>query len=233
MKFACDLAAFRREAFMDPGFDRKLKSALNQHEGFVDHFYKDSVGQVTIGVGNLVTEASFAELPLRRRSDGKPATPAEIAAAFHTVKNAAYLHVGTDKKEQAWSAGHYKNLAANSNVYLPQSESNKLLERHISKFNLILRQKFSKSAGYKREFDEFPENIRLALFDLMFNLGSSKFPAHWPHFVEALKAENWDEVARQSRRPQLSSDRNKYVDGLLRPGDPQSQSTSVAIPKRR
>ena len=202
---------------LDSGFLRKLKPGLCKHEGVRDYFYRDSVGQVTIGVGHLVrTETDATRLHLARRDDHRPATIAEIVAAFNAVKNEPFKHTGVkDHKTHVWGSSHYLGLKGAGNIFMPPREVDRLLDRHIAEFYRNLQLSFSAKHGYKRDFDAFPENVRLALFDMIFNLGPTKFPWHWPALVKALKAENWHEAARQSRRPQLSADRNKYVHDLF------------------
>jgi GH24 family phage-related lysozyme (muramidase) len=202
---------------LDIHFRNKLKNALLQHEGHRDFFYKDSVGQVTIGVGHLVrTEGEAASLRLAHRDNVKQlASPDEIQAAFKAVKDEPYKHEGKDHKMHAWGSGHYKSLAGASNIFMPPDEVERLLHSHIDKFHGYLRGAFTVAKSYKREFDKFPEPVRLALFDMIFNLGPTKFPSAWPNLVLALEAENWNVAAIQSKRPQLSSSRNQYVHDLF------------------
>ncbi len=204
-------------------------AALRKHEGALDYFYRDSVGQVTIGVGHLVpTEAAAALLHLAHRNDGKPASPTEVIAAFRAVKNETFKHTGAkDHKVHVWGAHHYKGLAGASNIFMPRQEMDRLLDRHIDEFYRDLKRDFTVTHGYRHAFDELPENARLALFDMIFNLGATKFPSGWPGLVRALKQENWREAARQSRRPQLSASRNQYVHDLLLSCGSQSQGASV------
>jgi GH24 family phage-related lysozyme (muramidase) len=205
----------------DLDFRAKLRVALWKHEGACDYFYRDSVGQVTIGVGHLVRhETDAAGLRLLHRSNGKSATHAELIAAFRAVKSEPFHFSGAkDHKMHVWGAKHYKNLAGASNIFMPQQEIDRLLDRHIDEFDQQLKRIFTVAHGYKREFDGFPENVRLALFDMIFNLGATNFPFGWPSLVRALKVENWQDAAKQSRRPQLSASRNQYVHDLLLAGD--------------
>ena len=187
---------------------------------------------MTIGVGHLVrAERDAALLRLSHRNDGKPATAAEIIAAFKAVESEPFTHKGSkDHKTHVWGAQHFKNIAGAGNIFMPPQEIDRLLDRHIDEFYRDLQRIFKIAHGYKREFDGYSENVRLALFDMIFNLGSTKFPSNWPGFIRALKAENWQEAAKQSRRPQLSASRNQYVQNLLLAGESQSRTAPPSGP---
>ena len=87
---------------LDAGFRAKLKVALWKHEGACDYFYRDSVGQITIGVGHLVRfETNTAGLRLLHRKDRRPATSAEVIAAFRVVKSEPFHFKGAkDHKDR-------------------------------------------------------------------------------------------------------------------------------------
>ena len=72
--------------------------------------------------------------------------------------------------------------------------------------------------GAKRvfpDFDSYPESVQIGLVDMVFNLGAGGVQTKFTNFSEAVKAKNWSEVAKQSNRPQLSDDRNKFVRQLF------------------
>lgn len=198
-------------------FRRTLIGALEKFEGRKNYFYRDSVGQVTIGVGHLVpTEADALALRLIHRNDGKPATQDEIRAAYRAVKAEAMSYIGPhDHKKHTYGAGHYKNVPGAANIAMPEPEIDRLRDRHVRSFGVYLNQRFCKAHGYKHDFADFPADVRLALYDMMFNWGPTKFPAKWPSLVRALKAEDWRAAAAASRRPQLSRERNAYVHNLF------------------
>ena len=58
--------------------------------------------------------------------------------------------------------------------------------------------------------------MRLALFDLIFNLGMTKLKNNWPNFNKHIKAKDWQKAAdNSSRKAPVSPARNRYVKGLL------------------
>jgi GH24 family phage-related lysozyme (muramidase) len=195
-------------------FKRKLKTALIKYERSVPYLYQDSVGQVTIGVGHLVpTEAAVIPLLLRRRSDRQGATKDEKQAAWRAVKKENRNYTGAkDHKHHVYGAGHYEQSSA---LYMEAADIDQLTEAHIAEFHRYLQLAFTKQHGYQTEFDGMPENVRLALFDMMFNMGPTRFPRPWHELVAAIKQADWKDAAARSNRPQVNAERNAYVRQLF------------------
>lgn len=198
-------------------FRSMLIKALELYEGRKDFLYKDSVGQVTVGVGCLVRHRTDASnLILVSRSNKRNATPAEKEAAFDAVMKEPMQHlVARDHKMHIWGASHYQSVAGASDLFMPAAEIDRRRDLHVAEFSRYLTQKFTPAHGYKNNFAAFPEPVRLALYDMMFNLGPTKFPATFPTLTKAIKAEDWTASALASRRPQLGSARNRYVNDLF------------------
>jgi GH24 family phage-related lysozyme (muramidase) len=77
----------------------KRRELIKRGEGCINHMYLDTVGKVTIGVGNMLPSVEAAqELPFFNRETGKTATPEEIQTDFENVS----------KQEPAWLASDYR-----------------------------------------------------------------------------------------------------------------------------
>jgi GH24 family phage-related lysozyme (muramidase) len=211
-------------------FKAKLKAALIKFEKSVPYLYQDSIGQMTIGVGHLVEpEIKVVPLKLYRRSDQKLATVEEKKAAWQAVKKENRRYTGQkDHKQHVYGAGHYEKL---SSLFMKDADVDVLTEDHIVEFHGYLRRAFTRQNGYLTEFDDMPENARLALFDMMFNMGPTRFPRPWHQFVAALKRGDWQKAATQSNRPQVNAERNAYVRDLLSSVEPET--TPRPIPDLR
>jgi len=58
--------------------------------------------------------------------------------------------------------------------------------------------------------------VKLALFDMIFNLGMPNLKNTWPKFNAAIQAKDWQAAANNSnRKPPVSPERNQYVKDLL------------------
>lgn len=92
---------------------------------------------------------------------------------------------------------------------LTLAEIDKLTNRHIETFYKELKKIYA-------DFDKYPTEVRLALFDLIFNLGMTKLKNNWPNFNNHIKAKNWQKAAdNSSRKTPVSPTRNRYVKDLL------------------
>jgi hypothetical protein len=70
-------------------------------------------------------------------------------------------------------------------------------------------------------YPTFPQSAREALDDLIYNLGpcwpvlKHNGTPEWPHLTAAVMAQDWAKAAKECRRPQLSHERNQYVEDLF------------------
>lgn len=188
-----------------------LIEQIEKLEGRVNHFYLDSVGKVTIGIGHLVvSEDAAAELPLYiPRMFGwflRRATPEEIRAEYQFV-----LLNGPDNPRR-FKASYYKQF---TRLTMLDDDIEALLIKHIDSFYKELTNLYNRQKGFQSNFDEFPDEVQMALFDMIFNLGMTNLRTSWPKFNAAIKREDWQTAASESRRLQVSATRNNYVRDLL------------------
>lgn len=169
-----------------------FKKEIKASEGEISHMYLDTVGAVTVGVGNMVsTVAEAQKLAFTNRQTSKAATKDEIKADFEAVK----------KQTKGQVASKYKT---HTKLDLPTKDIDKLLDTRIDAFKKEVKLKFSK-------FDDYPLTVQFALLDLAFNLGTSGLVTKFPSFKKAIEAEDWAKAAKESNRPQVSSTRNATV----------------------
>jgi GH24 family phage-related lysozyme (muramidase) len=90
-----------------------------------------------------------------------------------------------------------------------------LRNKHIDVFYRELSSTFSQNSGCLNEFDDLPDNVQLALFDMIFNLGQTRLRNIFRKFTLAIYNENWSDAATESYRPQVNRQRNDYVKELL------------------
>lgn len=174
-----------------------LRSKLEKYEGRINHLYLDSKGYVTVGVGHLLSSATQAQKLTFRTVKNLPATAVEIKADYDAVK----------KQPSNRVASFYQK---HTKLTLPDTAIDKLTDKHIDSFELELKLIYP-------GFNTFPSAVKLALFDLIFNLGMTNLKNKWPKFNAAIKAKNWQKAADHSRRsPPVSAERNEYVRGLLK-----------------
>ncbi|NQZ07479.1 MAG: hypothetical protein HRT35_09995 [Algicola sp.] len=174
----------------------KVISATKLYEGEVPYMYLDSKGLVTVGVGFYMPNSDDATQFAFNKPDGNGATASEIAADYAVVQ----------QMEANRIASYYKREAG---LTMTEDAINTKLAEEINSFGGEL-------AGIYSDFDGFPDNVKQALFDMIFNLGATNLRKGWPSFNKALANADWAEAAKQShRRAPVSEARNDYVSNLF------------------
>lgn len=188
-----------------------LIEQLEKLEGCVNHFYLDSVGKVTIGIGHqVVSEDAAAELPLYipRMFNWwlRRATEEEKRAEYQ------FVQLNGPDNPRRYKASYYKQF---TRLIMLDQDIEGLLLKHIESYYRELVQLYSWEKGFQRNFDDFQDEVQMALFDMIFNLGMTNLRTSWPKFNGAIKIEDWKTAAAESRRRQVSTSRNNYVRDLF------------------
>lgn len=172
-----------------------LRDNIQRYEGKVNHMYLDTRGFVTVGVGHLLaTVVDAQELGFLEGSD-EPASTDVIAAEYEQVK----------AQEMARVASYYKQFTA---LHLTDESIDQITDKHIDSFYKELKVIYD-------GFDDFPEEAKLALFDMIFNLGMTGLRKKWPRFNTCVANKDWAAAANDCRRRGIADERNDYVKDLL------------------
>src|SRR5690606_22406155 len=97
----------------------------------------------------------------------------EVSADYNAVK-------GFLKNQKA---NIYKSI---TKLHLSDEEINRLINNHLSNFYTGLKRIYP-------EFDDYPKNVRFALFDMIYNLGEGGLRDKFPNFNKAIKNRAWAE----------------------------------------
>jgi GH24 family phage-related lysozyme (muramidase) len=152
--------------------------------------YRDTVGKVTVGVGLMVPDVKAAqELPFVLGS--RPATPEEIAAEFTRV----------DALPLGRASSFYKTPGS---LELTQQTIDAKLSSVLQGFETDLRIQFP-------HYDLLPDAIKMALLDLIYNLGPTGLFHGFPHLVAAVEAGAWAQAAEHCMRRGPSAARNNWT----------------------
>lgn len=140
------------------------------------------------------------------------ATAVEIKTDYDAVK----------KQPGNRLASFYKRF---TKLQMSKQEMDKLTNKHIDSFYKEIKQIFS-------DFDRFPSEAKLALLDIIFNVGMTDLKNRWPNISKAVKAKDWGKAALASnRKAPVSAARNKYVKDLLEKAEIIKQSkTKLTTP---
>ena len=167
---------------------------LESFEGVIPWMYLDTVGKVTVGVGLMLPDVEAAvRLPFS--VDGRAATEAEIAAEFARV----------DALPMGRAALFYRGKAG---VELVRAEIDGLLRTVLTGFEGELRAGL---AGY----DGFPDGVKLALLDMIYNLGPAGLLRGYPRLIKAVAAGKWAEAAGECLRHGPGAVRNEWTKAMF------------------
>jgi len=175
----------------------EVVAKLIEFEGKVVHMYLDSVGLVTVGVGNLLETADeAAKLAFVHRGSGQPATSDEIRAE----------HAKLSAMEQNNYAASY--FRQHTRLDLPDDAIEASVLEHLHEFEAGLRGSF---AG----FDAYPDQAKKGVMDMVFNLGLNGLLNKFPSFSRGFREHNWQTCHDECNRVGIAKARNDYVRGLF------------------
>ena len=98
---------------------------------------------------------------------------------------------------------------------MKEADIDALLGQTVNDFYPQLAQAYTIANGYKAEFDAFPEDVQVALFDLVYTHGAVGLTSKFIKFNQAIKASDWTTAATESNRPQLAMTRNQNIKNLF------------------
>ena len=152
--------------------------------------YRDTVGKVTVGVGLMLPDAKAAEvLPFVLGT--RAATPEEIAAEYTRVNAMA----------MGRASAFYKTPTS---LVLTQQTIDAKLSSVLAGFEADLRGQFP-------HYDALPDGIKMALLDMIYNLGPAGLFKGFPHLVAAIQTGAWQQAAEHCMRRGPSAARNDWT----------------------
>ncbi|HEX3373034.1 MAG TPA: hypothetical protein VHS13_02430 [Edaphobacter sp.] len=163
---------------------------LKEFEGCVPWMYRDTVGKVTVGVGLMLPDAKAAQtLPFVVGT--RPATPEEIAAEYARV----------DAMPIGRASAFYKTPTS---LVLSQQTIDAKLTSVLAGLEADLRTQFP-------HYDTLPDAIKMALLDMIYNLGPAGLFKGFPHLVAAIQTGAWTQAAEHCTRRGPGPARNDWT----------------------
>lgn len=166
---------------------------LIRWEGAVAHMYRDTLGYVTVGVGNLIHDGlEAASLPFSIDGE-RSATAKEIGDDFLRV-------IALPK---GMPAAQYR-ASKSPRIVLSQQSIDRLLRNRLDREFL---------PGIHRllpDFDSYPAPAQSALVDIAFNCGVSGLST-FSHLLEACRKQQWAAAADSCHRKTSRPERNQWA----------------------
>jgi GH24 family phage-related lysozyme (muramidase) len=188
---------------------------LKIFEGVSSWMYVDTTGNVTVGVGNLLANATAAQLlafVLRSNPDAGPATADDIQQDFDNVR----------QQTPGRLVSFYEQF---TRLNLPDSVIDSLLNSRVVEFTTGIRAVFP-------DYDSYPAEACAAIFDMAFNLGLGELTSGFPHFCRAVKTRDWATAASQCKRNGIGDSRNNWTEAQLQAAAKANQTASSPLGER-
>jgi GH24 family phage-related lysozyme (muramidase) len=163
---------------------------LKEFEGCVPWMYRDTVGKVTVGVGLMLPDAKAAEaLPFLIGT--RAATQQEIAAEYTRV----------DAMPIGRASAFYKTPTS---LVLTQQTIDAKLISVLEGFEADLKAQFP-------NYDNLPDGVKIALLDMIYNLGPAGLFKGFPHLIAAVQSGAWTQAAEHCMRRGPGLARNDWT----------------------
>ena len=177
----------------------KVTDFIAQFEGNVAHFYLDSLGYVTVGVGHKVEGQDGAELlTMVDRLSYEPASVTEKRNEYAWVLRADPDHV----------ASYYLQC---TNLNMPDNAIADLLQQDVNHMVSGLSRGVS-------NFTHIPGDVQVALTDMAFQFGVAGLLTKWPRLLAAVQDGDFAIAALECQSTHVSPHRNQARHDLFLSG---------------
>jgi GH24 family phage-related lysozyme (muramidase) len=181
---------------MSTYFEQSL-AKLEEFEGSIPWMYRDTAGNVTVGIGLMLPDAAAARaLPFQ--SSERAASPEEIEAEF----------VRVDGMPAGRAALFYRKEGA---LELAKAEIDSALRRVLMQFE-------EKIKAALPEYDGMPDAAKMALLDMAYNLGPMGLLHEYPKLIKAVRMGDWTQAAANSFRHGPGTGRNEWTRAMFLAG---------------
>jgi GH24 family phage-related lysozyme (muramidase) len=171
-----------------------LEQSTTQTTAFetpVPWMYLDTRGLVTTGIGQMLPDVASAQALAFLHSDGTPAPPDVIQADFERVRALA-----PSEPCHFYLSPISPTLATDTMT--------SMLAAVIAANDAILR-------GRLTDYDGFPDPAKLALLDMIYNLGESRLFSEYPLLLAAVNNQHWLVASQQCHRNGPNQQRNDWT----------------------
>jgi GH24 family phage-related lysozyme (muramidase) len=179
---------------------------VSEWEQDKEHLYKDSKGNVTIGMGRMIpSEDNATTLNLKIKDQNgmiRQASEEEARQAFKKVKNYPLSNA---------EASHYdpKENPKLDMVYIDPETSKVMAMTDLLYHADALRRNVP-------NFEKLDPDVQKAMLDMRYNMGGGNFNmVKWNKFFKAVDAQDWFTAAKESNRKDISDERNKAIYDLI------------------
>lgn len=184
---------------------------IKENEGFKNHAYLDTKGNITLGAGKNIDGTSdphnnFMNQPWLN-SEGKEASDEQKQEYWD------YLQGEKEKSPKDENGKITNNNIASSykdkenGLHLSEEYIEQQAKEHMEQNILTLKDKLEKEGI---DFDKLPANVQEGLIDMEYNMGPNFNKDAWDDFFGALKIGDNQSMADESHGKDIGKDRNQW-----------------------
>lgn len=173
---------------------QEIDESIRHFEGETDFMYLDTEGRVTVGIGFMMpNEEAAVSFPFLDFDDN-PASAEQKRAEWRKINALAKGHV----------ASWYED---STELYLPDD----FISSHL---RTLFAVNFTELNRIFPEYGDYPSAARIALQDMIYNLGMTKFN-NFVKLKAAVNRRDWEAAAGESHRKIRDESRNDAVRDLF------------------
>ncbi len=201
----------RKPPILSNADDTAAADFILKQEDEVYHLYKDTEGNVTVGIGHLLKNADDAKkLPFYVYDENdnplRVATDAEIEKAFEQVRTIPHGQEDAAKEFEPQAKGM-------QNIRLLPEDTKAVFKRDLRSKAEELRKNWP-------NFDKLPKELQIGMLDVHFNTGKMT-PETWKGLNTAINNRDKEGIIREIHRVTKHENRNKDVQDMLQKMDMQ------------
>jgi GH24 family phage-related lysozyme (muramidase) len=167
---------------------------IESFEGKIPWLYRDTRGNVTVGVGKMLPDVDAAlKLPFLVGDPAQRADELNIRKDWARIMEMPF--------GQNYAAGFYRSPAS---VYLADATISDLLCSVLSDCDAELHQLYP-------NFHELADPAKVRLLDMAYNLGISKLRTGYPRFNVATCAADYVSMGAECNRNGIPNERNQWT----------------------
>ncbi len=174
----------------------RMYSVIKKFEDYKEFPYRDSEGNITVGIGENVHN-------------------------LNKFMNIDWIDEQGNRIRSSQAARHYQDLLKlpgnnyvadyykdKTPLRISEETGRRLYDEHINDDLKVLRNTFA-------NFDKFPPQMQNVLLDIKYNTGNVK-QEKWPNLHEAIANRNLEGIIKNVHRKKVGADRNQWAIDELR-----------------
>lgn len=172
-----------------------IDNVTRRYEGATDFMYRDNEGNVTVGIGFMLPNESAAVNYPFLTSNSTPATVEQKRAEWQNIHSLPTGYVAD------WYESH-------ADLHL----TGEFIDSNLKN---IIASSFTELSNLFPSVGSYPGAARVALHDMIYNVGATRLPVAFPRLMQAVRDQDWVTAAAESHRTIPDETRNDAIRDLF------------------